>query len=181
MEIEELINYFVLAILILFIIKLLRGRQQEVLQTFEDHSDAKILLDSLKLDATRLVDSITKKNPDDIGFKQLKDRFKSSEIFEGVPGSTDFTYTENKGDKIVLCLRDPEKDNVIHTKNTVLFPLIHELAHIADVNYDPGHGANFRKYFRLLLDEAIKLGIYQHVDFKVTPVNYCGVTVSNNP
>ena len=32
-----------------------------------------------------------------------------------------------------------------------------------------------------LLKEAIQIGIYQRVDYKVNPIDYCGMEINNTP
>jgi hypothetical protein len=181
MEPADVLVYFVIAILTIGIVKIFRPVQEETLKNFPDHEDAKKLLDSVRETAVILVEHMRTKYPEDAGIIQLVQRFKPDQMFEGIPGDVNFTYTENKGQKIVLCLRNDTPENELHTKNTVLFPLIHELSHVADVNYDPSHGSNFRSYFRLLLDEAMKLGLYSYVDFASQSVTYCGMKINGNP
>lgn len=154
------------------------GSILHVLQT-ENFTDAVLLLKSISNDAEKLVAHVAEKYPNHSGVQLLRKRFNKNNIYEGSPADEDFTYTENKGARIVICLRNKKMN--FHDKNLVMFPLIHELGHMCDKDHNPGHGASFTKCFKFLLDEAIKLGVYQPIDFVNDPKSYCGMTISTNP
>jgi hypothetical protein len=62
----------------------------------------------------------------------LVERFNPRAFMENTVTSSDTSYSENKGDKIVLCLRDktaPPDYPLIDT-NTVMFVVLHEMAHL---------------------------------------------------
>ena len=63
--------------------------------------------------------------------------------------------------------------------NTILFVAIHELAHI--MSESKGHTTEFWNNMNYLLKAAINLGIYQEVDYKQNPINYCGMEINNTP
>jgi hypothetical protein len=154
------------------------GSTVHVLQS-ENFDDAVSLLNNIANSAETLVDHVSKKYPNHSGAQLLRKRFNKNNIYEGSPSDKDFTYTENKGTRIVICLRNKKMN--FHDKNLVMFPLIHELGHMCDKDHDPGHGESFSKCFRFLLDEAIKLGVYQSIDFVNDPKPYCGMVISTNP
>ena len=72
------------------------------------------------------------------------------------------SYTVNK--KIVhVCVK--KDDGTYYDQNTVIYVLIHELAHVLCTEY--GHTENYYKIFDELLEEAIRLDIYnpnQNID-----------------
>ena len=78
-----------------------------------------------------------------------------------------------------LCLRQKNSNKSIHDDNLLMFVIIHELAHI--MSQSVGHNNEFYDNFKFLLRESVKKGIYNPVDFQKTPVNYCGINVTNNP
>ena len=86
-------------------------------------------------------------------------------------------YSINKGEVIGICLRD--KDGKLQNKNTMIYVLIHELAHIMSVNY--AHDKEFWNNFAFLLEAAIECNIYKYVDYTHSPTTYCGHDVSQNP
>ena len=64
--------------------------------------------------------------------KNLVDRYNPQSIMENSMTSTDTSYSENKGEKIVLCLRDktnPPGYPFVDI-NTVMFVVLHEMAHL---------------------------------------------------
>ena len=66
-----------------------------------------------------------------------------------------------------------------HPMDYSLFVIIHELSHIASIT--EGHNSEFIANFRWLLREAKALGYYEPVDYRTSPMTYCGVNVTNNP
>jgi hypothetical protein len=61
----------------------------------------------------------------------LVQRFNPENIMENSMTSSDTSYSENKGEKIVLCLRDKTHppDYPFVPLNTVMFVVLHEMAH----------------------------------------------------
>ncbi len=106
-------------------------------------------------------------------------RFNPKNISEGSPHNRDFTYTENKGERLVMCLRNKETMK-LHQKNLLLFPLIHELAHQGVESYT-GHGVEFQRVFKFLLTQATEIGIYKPIDFENSPQKYCSMTIDSHP
>lgn len=92
------------------------------------------------------------------------------------PKDENFTsYTINKGEKIVFCIRDKLLHS-IHDLNTIMYVVIHEMAHVACPEY--GHTKLFRHIFRFLLKISAQIDIYELVDYRVNPVDYCGMTIN---
>jgi hypothetical protein len=107
--------------------------------------------------------------------KDLVKRTKTIYIME-TPKDDKFTsYTINKGEKIVFCLRSKILHN-IHDINTIMYVVIHELSHVASSTY--GHNAEFKENFKFLLVQANKIGIYKPIDYRISPQDYCGMTIN---
>jgi hypothetical protein len=87
------------------------------------------------------------------------------------------TYTVNKGDEIVFCLRD--KNGQLHDTNLLMFVAIHELSHIACPELN--HTTLFITIFVFLLKVAMDIGIYQYQDYNKDPVYYCGMYLNQSP
>lgn len=85
------------------------------------------------------------------------------------------SYTVNKGEKIVFCLRSKTLDS-IHDMNTLMYVVIHEMAHVGCPEY--GHTNLFKKIFKFLLVQSIQIEIYQPIDYRTNPVNYCGMIIN---
>ena len=90
-------------------------------------------------------------------------------------------YSENKGEKIALCLNKNKKkgeDELIDI-NTLTFVALHELSHIMTKSI--GHKQEFWENFKFLLENAKTAQIYNPVDYNKNPSEYCGMTLSDNP
>jgi hypothetical protein len=114
----------------------------------------------------------------------LVERFNPENIMENSMTSKDTSYSENKGEKIVLCLRDktraPEYPFV--EMNTVMFVVLHEMAHLMTEQLSTGkHTSEFWANFRRLLEDASKIGVYSPVNYSRTPVDYCGMQITDSP
>lgn len=119
------------------------------------------------------------KNPNDRRVKRLVNRIHDTKIEESPFEPDTSSYTLNKGDLMALCVRSKENPYALHDYQTMLFVVIHELAHVACVSR--GHGAEFVETFKWLLHNAAESGMYIPVDYSKSPITYCGVKVTNNP
>ena len=88
------------------------------------------------------------------------------------------SYSVNKGDKLVICLRSKKTYN-FQDDNTILFVVLHELAHIMTKSI--GHKEEFWNNFRYLLKHAIEIKLYQYQDFNSNPEPYCGIQITDIP
>jgi len=100
-------------------------------------------------------------------------------ISEGSENSSYTSYSVNKGEKVVFCLRSRDKNNQLMDINTMMFVALHELAHISSKTV--GHDTAFWTNFKWLLENAIQIGIYEKQDFKKKPVEYCGIQITDSP
>ena len=108
-------------------------------------------------------------------------RFSPDVFCENDMQSPDTSYSENKGQKIVVCLRD--KTNApsypLVPQNTVMFVMLHEMAHLMTETI--GHTQEFWINFKRILGDAVQLGIYQPENYAQHPVKYCGMTITDSP
>lgn len=126
------------------------------------------LINHLKINANEF--------PENLSYiKDLISRTKSINIMETPQDDKYTSYTINKGEKIVFCLRCKIFD-VIHDMNTLMYVVIHELAHVGCPEY--GHTPLFKKIFRFLLEQSIQINIYLPVDYRLNPQSYCGMTIN---
>ena len=131
---------------------------------------------------TKLVDYVGKTHPDDPRAVRLVERYNSDVFCETLPTSEFTAYSENKGDKIAMCLnRKSKEDTEPHMINshTLMFVAIHELAHIMTVEEE--HPQIFWTNFKFLIVNAKACGIHFPKDYKKTPQEYCGMTIGDNP
>lgn len=111
--------------------------------------------------------------------KQLARNYDSDNIYEIGPnnlmGVT--SYTEDKK-KLILCLRD-KKHSQLHDINTIMFVVLHEMAHMMNKTWNHPH--EFWVLFRFLLANAVEIGIYEPVDYSKHPIVYCGLHLGSSP
>lgn len=106
----------------------------------------------------------------------LKANYRPEKLSEGVdtPGYT--SYSVNKGEQIVLCLRNKDK---LMDINTMMFVVLHEFAHLGTESI--GHTEEFWTNFKWILEESMNIGIYVRQDFKTNNVDYCGIKITSSP
>ena len=62
---------------------------------------------------------------------------------------------------------------------TLMFVVLHELTHMMNNKWD--HHLDFWLLFKFLLTNAADIGIYSPVNYKIYPINYCGLDLYYNP
>ena len=148
-------------------------------EDFNKSDEAVELLAKLHQYMQKLIQDLNKKDPNDERVKRLVKNFKNCKIEESPNKDDESSYTINKGELMAICLRHKNESQQFHDYNTLLFVIIHELSHIASVT--EGHNTEFITNFKWLLKEAKALGYYEPVDYRTSPITYCGVKVTNNP
>ena len=145
----------------------------------EKIDEASDLLAKVEQRCKKLVKYMEEKYPNKEEVKRLVEGFSDTIIQETLPTSTLTAYSENKGDKIALCLlKEKEKTQLIDI-DTLTFVAIHELAHIMTESI--GHKNEFWTNFKFLLENAKESNIYNPRDFKKSPQQYCGMKIDDNP
>ena len=119
------------------------------------------------------------KHPEDDRVKRLVQGFNPQKISETLPTSTLTAYSENKGEKLAFCLNKKKENNELIDINTLTFVALHELSHIMTVSI--GHKQDFWNNFKFVLQNAKDAHIYEPIDYKKEPRDYCGMTISDNP
>lgn len=159
----------------------LDGREYMV-QNLPDMNAAADRLAEIRLDLNKILHEYKQiEYAQDDACKRLIERFHPDNLMENSVDSQYTSYSENKGERIVLCLRDkhdPPSFPLIE-KNTVMFVVLHEMAHLMTAS--TGHTQEFWSNFRRLLEDAMKLGVYEHVNYSRTPVEYCGMMITDSP
>ena len=128
-------------------------------------------------DSTTLETDIKQKLKDDI--KRLYKNFNPEAFSETTPDAKYTSYSVNKGEKIVFCLRDKKAGETLVKENIMTFVSIHELAHLMTKSI--GHEPEFWANFKLLLKISIDNGLYENIDFNSTPKPYCGINITDTP
>lgn len=148
-----------------------------------DKQMASNMLARIKMNLSILVNELNnKKNTEYIEYKpyieQLYDKFDKIVINESSEDSIYTSYSVNKGEQIVFCLRSKINKNNIHPINLVMYVALHEISHVACPEY--GHTLLFKKIFAFFTTVAIKINIYQYIKFSEQPTEYCGLTISES-
>lgn len=191
----EILLYIVLAIIFFCIVKILLDRNyletlemrlstltgkmygvQEMLPNSDDSVEMIAKLDIFINQFVRYLDS---KYPNDKKVKRLVNRIAETKFEESEYEPDVSSYTVNKGEMIKFCVRHKNDDKDHHDFDTLLFVVIHELAHVVSIT--KGHNQEFLENFKWLLKEASQSGLYYPQDYSKRPITYCGVRVTNNP
>lgn len=155
------------------------GRSYKV-QDLPDKKEAAEKMSKIRSNLNKICDHC--KDPSlklDEPYQLLLSRFNPDVLEENDINADSTSYSENKGEKIVVCLRDKAPPYPFVDDNTVMFVLIHELAHL--MTSSVGHTPEFWTNMRLLLQDCIKIGVYTPVNYSKNPVKYCGMTISDTP
>jgi len=156
----------------------LNNKKYGIQEEFNKSDEAVELLAKLHNHMSDFVTDLQKKIPSDERVARLVKGFRRAEI-EEAPNDDGSSYTINKGDLVAICLRHKKDGHPFHDYNTLLFVIIHEMAHIASIS--EGHNSEFITNFKWLLQQAKDLGYYEPVNYNKSPMTYCGVKVTNNP
>jgi len=120
-----------------------------------------------------------KTHPEDERVKRLVKGFNPKKITETLPTSTLTAYSENKGEKIAFCLNTTKEGDKLIDINTLTYVALHELSHVMTKSI--GHKQEFWENFKFMLENAKAAGIYEPVDYKKSPKDYCGIKINDNP
>ena len=145
----------------------------------EKLNDAADLLAKVTEKCKNLVRFMEGKYPDNVDVQRLVAGFNPQRIVETLPTSKLTAYSENKGEKIAFCLNKQKNGSRMIELNTPTFVAIHELAHVMTVSI--GHKPEFWNNFKFLLENAKEANIYNPIDYKENPADYCGMTITDNP
>jgi predicted metal-dependent hydrolase len=98
-------------------------------------------------------------------------------IYENNFNSEYTSYSVNKGEELVFCLRC-KKDGSLHQINLLMYVAVHEMAHTACP--ENGHTPLFNKIFKFMLEQAVNINLYIYEDYSRNPVEYCGMNLHTN-
>jgi len=142
--------------------------------------DAANLLAQVTTRCTTLVNYLYKNYPNDDRCQRLYKNYNPLKITETLPTSKLKAYSENKGEKIAFCLNKKNENNEkLIDINTLTFVALHELSHL--MTKSVGHNKEFWDNFKFILDNAVEIKIYDPVNYRANPQNYCGMKITDNP
>ncbi len=150
-------------------------------QNLPDKQEAADRISGIREKLDKLIDSY-KNDPSAMGdprVKVLVSRYNSENFSENDLDVDTTSYSENKGEKIVVCIRDKAPPHNFVDDNTVMFVLLHEMAHLMTTTV--GHTPEFWTNFKRILHDAVQCGIYTSVNYSKTPTAYCGMTITDSP
>ncbi len=150
-----------------------------LVRNIQDKQRAANMLAKLRAKLKRFVKDIGKSHPSDNRCSRLNIRFKPDNLTESTINSKFTSYSINKGQKIVFCIRERDQQDQLVDLNTITFVALHELAHVMTIEI--GHNDNFWNNFKFLLQFAIDNNYYTYQPFHLEPVKYCGTTISDTP
>ena len=151
-----------------------------VVRNLENKEDAADLLAKVSKRLNTVVKKFEEKfGESDERVNLLVKRFKKHEIREALPRANSTSYSINKGERIVLCIRGKGEEEKLGDVNTITFVALHEMAHIMTISI--GHKKEFWENFRFILAHAIEWKLYKPVDYQSSPKPYCGIEITESP
>jgi hypothetical protein len=148
------------------------------------------LLATLRTNAINLIKHLNSKKDSEYKeykeyIEQLSDRMKDVTISEtkgNEPTDKDIenvtSYSVNKGEELVICLRSKKDWNKFHKLNILMYVMLHEISHIACPVY--GHGPLYKKIFAFITTTAINLKMYEYTNYAANPEEYCGIMLTDS-
>tara|TARA_B100000795_G_C22755994_1_gene421520 strand:- start:45 stop:629 length:585 start_codon:yes stop_codon:yes gene_type:complete len=154
------------------------GRKYLV-RNLPDKVQAANMIATIRGNLVKLSQELKKKNEINIDVERMVNNFNPNNIVESDKNNKFTSYSINKGEKTIYCLRSRDDKNELVKLNTIMFVALHELAHTMTKSI--GHTKEFWDNFRILLRNAIKLKIYKRINYNKNPVKYCGVEITDDP
>lgn len=188
MENTEVVIIFIFIVLTLFyiqkkyleveyVVSSIDGKKYLV-KNVENKEEAANMLARLNIKITKLLQHVEKQKPDNNDIKRLVSNYNVDNISEGTEDSNYTSYSVNKGEKIVFCLRERDGTDNFVNENVLMYVATHELGHL--MTKDIGHTQTFWDNFKYLLTEAVSIGVYEKVDYKENPIDYCGLNIKSS-
>ena len=162
-------------------VKSLRDGKEYRVQNLPDKQDACEMMSSISGKIDKLIQNY-KGDPSSMADHRVKimiERFNPDHFSENDLDVSSTSYSENKGDKIVICMRDKTPPYRLVDENTVTYVILHEMAHLMTTSI--GHTPEFWANFRRILMDASAAGIYTPVNYARAPVAYCGMEITDSP
>lgn len=150
-----------------------------LVRNLKDKEAAANMLAKLRMKLEKLCELMKVKYPTDESVQRMNEKFNSDNITEAGKNNQYTSYSVNKGEKLVFCIRQKDEQETIVDENTLTFVSIHELAHI--MTKSVGHTPEFWANFKRLLKEAVANSLYINEDYAQNPKDYCGIKVSDSP
>ena len=184
------LEWFVIIIMVVIVVFYLKQHFGEVefvkskvddrkylVRKLNDKQQAADLLADITRDCQKLIVHLVKKFPSNADVRRLEQNFDPNNISEGSSESGYTSYSINKGEKVILCIRQKGTNELVD-KNVLMYVTIHELAHL--MTEEIGHTDTFWNNFKFILSEAVTIGLYTKQDYAKEPVKYCGIKITSS-
>lgn len=147
-------------------------------QSKEDKQAAADTLAILRIKLRKMSDHLLRNFPSSNCAKNLRNNYNDFKyLSENNDTRYHTSYTVNKGEEMVFCIR--QTNNSLVPINDITFVALHEMAHICTSSRD--HTPEFWTNFSFLLQEALKLQLWEYIDYEKRPVDYCGIMITDTP
>lgn len=147
-----------------------------------DRQEVADTLAYIKLNIKKLIDHMlsSPNNQYKRDIVTLKEKFENVTISENIYDFYYTSYSVNKGEQLVFCMRSRKNATTDkkHDINLMMYVVLHEISHIACPEY--GHTQKFKDLFKYITQTAIDIGIYTNIDFKNAPTEYCGMSITDS-
>lgn len=156
-------------------------QHEYLVRNLPDKAEAAKLLSVIRQNLINLIDYLKNKYPNDGRVIRVFEKFRPDQITESSANSAYTSYSVNKGEQIVFCLRQRDEQEQLIDINTMTFVAIHELAHL--MTESVGHTTEFWENMKFLLSSAMSddLQIYKYQPYHTHPQSYCGTMISDTP
>ena len=122
-----------------------------LVRNLKDKDKAADILAMLRMKLEKMCEVMKEKHPNDESVKRMTEKFNSDNISEAGKSNQYTSYSVNKGEKIVFCIRQKDEDESLVDENTITFVAIHELSHI--MTKSVGHTPEFWTNFKSILND----------------------------
>lgn len=189
--VNDFIGLFIIAVIIVCVAMFIQNNynnltyvtskvddRRYLVRNIKDKQEAADVLATINQKLSKLKVHLEKKYPNDERIKRLQTNYIPENICESAAHDQNTSYSVNKGEKVVFCIRSKENDK-LEDINTLTFVAIHEMGHLASGTV--GHNQEFWDNFEFLLKEAISIGLYEKVEYSKNPQSYCGIQITDSP
>ena len=137
----------------------------------KDAQSATELLSQVSVSMDHFLTDISQSYPTHMGLDRIRKQWSYQKLAEGRYDQPNITsYTVNKGERIVLCLRSSQ--GKLHQENLIFYVLLHELAHIMSLSTSTEyHNQEFKDNLNWLVTQAHE----RHYLETSKAVDYCGM------
>lgn len=186
--IESVLIILLISLIYLFYITNFKGlvyvtshnNEKYLVQNRQDRQNAADIIHEIR---SRILKLITILDHDDkLPFDKryisnAKYKLETTVFRESIENSNHTSYSVNKGEEIVLCLRSRVTHD-IHDINILMYVAVHELAHV--ICPEIGHTRLYNIIFQYILYVATIHDLYRYENYTQYNKEYCGIAISQN-